>query len=282
MKKHKLAIAYRVYPLISKIPAIYPNDKFKLMKLGFDSLIDSLNYKNNIEFKIWILLDGCPVEYTNYFNDKLAGLDYELIHTDKVGNQKTFDLQLKILLEQDFSENVYFAEDDYFYLKDNFSVALDFMESNNIDFLTTYNHPSNNKLEIAKIKRNSNDVILYQNNKWQTQASTTMTFFAKKSTLNEANDIFLTYTRKNFDNAMWFSLTNYKLTNIFKCLYYLLTDKSIAYIFLKAYMFVPYQLFFGKKYKLWVITQSLSTHLDKPTIAIEVNWDAEFDKYINN
>jgi len=279
MKKHKLAIAYRVYPLISKIPAVYQEDKFKLVKLGFDSLIDSLNLKNNIEYKIWIILDACPNEYAEYFNNKLENLDYELIFTDKIGNQKTFDLQLKILLEQDFSDYVYFAEDDYFYLKDNFNVALEFIENNNIDFLTTYNHPNNNSLEIANINRQESDVILYKNYKWQTQASTTMAFFAKKSTLSETKDIFLTYTKKNFDNAMWFSLTNYKLTNIFKCLYYLIKDKSIAYIFLKAYLFVPYQLFFGKKYKLWVITQSLSTHLDKPTIANEVDWQSEFDFY---
>lgn len=282
MKKHKLAIAYRVYPFISKLPAIYPDDKFSLIKLGFDSLMDSLNFKNNIDFKIWIILDSCPKEYFEYFENKLKNSNYELINVNKFGNPKTFDLQLKILLEQDFSEYVYFAEDDYFYLKDNFNVALDFIENNNVDFLTTYNHPDNNRLEIAQINRQKSDFIDFDSNKWQTQASTTMTFFAKKSTLNETKDIFLTYTKKNFDNAMWFSLTNYKLTNLFKCVYYLIKDKSIAYIFLKAYMFVPFQLFFGKKYKLWVITQSLSTHLDKPTIASEVDWQSEFNLYSKN
>ena len=274
-EKHKLAIAFRVYPLISKIPAVYPTDKYKLTEIGLRSLVNSLK---EIEAKIWVIFDSCPDEYIALFDRELVNIEKEYIFFEKAGNPKTFEKQMEILLNQNFSEYIYFAEDDYFYLENNFKVALDFFKINNPDFLTTYNHPDNNKLDIAKINRKSEDIINFNNYTWQTQASTTMTFMTTKSKLLETKDIFMSYTRKNFDNAMWFSLTNYNLTNIFAFLYYLISDKSIAYIFAKAYYFVPFQLFFGKKYKLWVITNSLCTHLDKPTVANEVNWELEFQK----
>lgn len=274
-EKHKLAIAFRVYPLISKIPAIYPNDKFKLTQIGLRSLVNSLR---NIHAKIWVIFDGCPIEYVKLFDSELKDLEKEYIFFEKAGNPKTFEKQVDILLNQDFSEYIYFAEDDYFYLENNFREALDFYKMFNPDFLTTYNHPDNNTLKIAKIKRNNSEIIQFNNYTWQIQASTTMTFMTTKSKLLETKEVFLTYARKNFDNAMWFSLTNYNLTNIFVFLYYLFTNKSIAYIFGKAYYFVPYQLFFGKKYKLWVITDSLCTHLEASTLGKEVNWDIEFQK----
>lgn len=277
-KKHTLAIAYRVYPKISKVPAIFPDDKYKLTELGLRSLIKSLK---NIDFKIWVIFDGCPKEYVHLFDRELANANKEYIFFDGAGNPKTFEKQVEILLNQSHSENIYFAEDDYFYLENNFEVALDFMQKHKPDFITTYNHPHNNTLKIAQIKRDNDDYLNLNGWTWKTQASTTMTFMTTKQKLLETKEVFMTYTRKNFDNAMWFSLTNYKLLNIIDFIYNLFTNKSIAYIYLKAYYFVLIPLIFGKKYKLWVIENSLSTHLDLPTIAPEVNWNKEFEKIIN-
>lgn len=277
-KQHTLSIAYRVYPNISKIPAIYPEDKYKLTEIGLRSLRNALT---GIDVKIWVIFDSCPPEYISLFDTELREIKKEYIFLEKAGNPKTFEKQIEILLNQNHSENIYFAEDDYFYIESNFHIALNFLEKKGVDFLTTYNHPNNNTLKLAKIKRISKDHQELDGYRWKTQASTTMTFFTTKKKLAETKNVFMTYTKKNFDNAMWFSLTNYKLTNIFAFFYYLLTNIDIAYIFGKAYYFVPFQLFFGKKYKLWVIENSLSTHLDKPTLAKEVDWQQKFHLIIS-
>ena len=41
-KKYDLTVAYRIYPKISRSPAIYRNDKFKLSEFCLKSFKDSL------------------------------------------------------------------------------------------------------------------------------------------------------------------------------------------------------------------------------------------------
>ena len=58
-----------------------------------------------------------------------------------VGNQATFGKQMDILLQQTDSEFVYFAEDDYVYLPEQFSRMLDFLRAyRDADFVSPYDH----------------------------------------------------------------------------------------------------------------------------------------------
>ena len=65
----------------------------------------------------------------------------EIIKLKGIGNQATFKLQLDILLEQNYSEIVYFAEDDYFYFPNQFEKMINFLKKNiDVDFVTPYDH----------------------------------------------------------------------------------------------------------------------------------------------
>jgi hypothetical protein len=55
-----LAVAYRVYPGISKEPAVHADDKLRLAELCLRSFKEALG---TLRVKVWALLDGCPPEY---------------------------------------------------------------------------------------------------------------------------------------------------------------------------------------------------------------------------
>ena len=62
--------------------------------------------------------------FTRYFDETRL----ELIKLNGVGNRATFNMQIKILLDQNFSEIVYFAEDDYLYLPNQFESMVRFLQ----------------------------------------------------------------------------------------------------------------------------------------------------------
>src|SRR5579862_8471581 len=107
-----LAVAYRIYPGVSKIPAVYPTDKFELSKLCLLSFRESLGC---LSFKIWAILDGCPPEYWEMFRRVFKEDELEIIEGGAVGNLLTFSMQIDLLTSQSEAEFVFFAEDDYFY-----------------------------------------------------------------------------------------------------------------------------------------------------------------------
>jgi len=63
-KKYDVAVAYRIYPRVSKIPAMFPEDKFRLAKLCLRSLRASLG---GVRAKMFVLLDGCPREFEGLY-----------------------------------------------------------------------------------------------------------------------------------------------------------------------------------------------------------------------
>src|ERR1700683_3904958 len=78
-----LAIAYRIYPGISKSPAFFPTDKFKLSEMCLWSFKKALG---GLRVKIWALLDGCPPEYETLFRETFQSDDLEILWLDKIGN----------------------------------------------------------------------------------------------------------------------------------------------------------------------------------------------------
>jgi hypothetical protein len=272
--KYDLAVCYRIYPGVSKVPPIFPDDKLKLSELCFASLVESLG---DLKVKLFVLLDKCPEIYKQIFLKYFPKDDIEFIELNAVGNNGTFKLQMEILSEQNDSEFVYFAEDDYFYLKDGLKNLLGFMKSGkDINFATPYYHPEIDKMKVHLDFKS--EKRFYEKNEFVSSASTTMTFLTTKSVLRQTYDVLMTYTRRNDDASLWFSLTKHKTNNPFLILKYFFTDKLWFKMYAKIWYFTKKQIILGKKWKLWVPLSTFATHMDDKCLAPKINWQMEFAK----
>lgn len=271
----KIAIAYRIYPGVSKTPAIFPDNKFKLSELCISSLSESLK---NIDYKIWVILDKCPPEYKELFK-KYFNNNIEFIDTNAIGNSLTFKMQLEILLKQEFSENVYFAEDDYFYLPNCMEQLLNFIESEHKpDFVTPYDHLDYYTMDFHKHKK---ETIEYNGYSWRTENSTCMTFLTTKEILRKTQDIFLTYAKKNYDASLWLAITKIKALNLINYFKFSMQNISWLKTYAKLWIHTPYFIF-KPKYKLYTPIPSLSTHLEAQFLAPNINWKKIFEDKAKN
>jgi hypothetical protein len=138
MRRYDLAVAYRIYPQVSKTPIVFRDDKYKLAQLCLSSFKKSLG---DVKTKVWVLLDNCPIEYEGLFQRYFDADDLEFVRLAGIGNLATFELQLDILLNQTVSESVYFAEDDYFYLPNQFEEMIEFLRENEgVHFVSPNDH----------------------------------------------------------------------------------------------------------------------------------------------
>ena len=108
-----LAIAYRVYPGVSRTPAVWSDDKLKLAAYCLSSFKRSLG---PLRVKLWALLDGCPPSYEALFRQHFNADELVVLNLNSIGNQATFSIQLDLLTKQTECDLVYFAEDDYVYI----------------------------------------------------------------------------------------------------------------------------------------------------------------------
>ena len=126
MSSYDLAVAYRIYPKVSK-PSLglpFSDDKLRLAEICLRSFKQSLG---NLRVKIWAILDGCPESFADLFRKYFDPDDLVLVPLPSVGNHATFGKQIDILLNQTDSDFVYFAEDDYVYLTNQFAKMISFM-----------------------------------------------------------------------------------------------------------------------------------------------------------
>tara|TARA_B100001057_G_scaffold499678_1_gene611257 strand:- start:15757 stop:16590 length:834 start_codon:yes stop_codon:yes gene_type:complete len=265
---YDLAVVYRIYPGVTKEPIIHSNDKLKLSKLAIKSFRKSLG---SLNAKIWILLDNCGEEYKEIFMSNLKEYDLEFINLNGVGNYKTFNMQIEILLKQNYSEFVYFAEDDYIFLPNALEKSLKFMKENDfVDFLSVYDAYDLYNLDFHNYK---SKIITYGDLHWRTSSCTTLSFMTRKTALSKTKWIFDTYSKyDNFDSSIWMSLTKNNLFD-FRSVYrfFYSADRDFIRI-LKSWLYCWRQIVFGKKYSLWTPIPSLGTHLDNAGIAPSINW----------
>jgi len=261
---NKITIAYRIYPWISKSPYFYSDDKLKLSGLCIKSLKLSLW---NLQSKIYFLLDNCPEEYKimilNYFKES----DVEFLEYKWIWNLKTFEKQIEILLNQNYSEYIYFAEDDYLYLPNSFEIWLSAIKEKWVDFVSLYDHIDNYNLDFQKIKSN---IKIFWNYHFRSNSSTCLTFLTTKQTLKKTKNTFMSYCKWNYDYCLWISLTKYNIFNFFNKMNFLLL--------LRAYFYWFISIFFKKRYNLYTPMPSLATHLESTWIAPCVDWQNYFDK----
>lgn len=270
-RKYDLAVAYRIYPEVSK-PALglpFSNSKDRLSEVCLQSFRRSLG---DLRVKVWVLLDGCPPGYEEMFRRVFAPEDLVLEALPKIGNHGTFERQIDILLKQEDADLVYFAEDDYFYLPDQFKLMTEFLHSNpNVDFVSPFDHLDCYTLELH---RRPAWLRVFQNRHWRTAASTCLTFLTTRSTLQETQRIFRTYSGRNFDCSLWLSLTKQNVLRPWDVLRWTVRRPHLAKIIAKAWLFGWSQILFGKQYMLWSPIPGIATHLDCNALSPTIDWSA--------
>jgi hypothetical protein len=264
-----LAVAYRIYPEVSK-PAIglpFSEDKYLLSEVCLRSFKESLG---DLRAKIWVLLDGCPPEYEALFRKYFAQEDLNLVLLDGVGNRATFSKQIEILLEQREADFVYFAEDDYFYLPNQFHLMLDFLSANaDVHFVSPYDHLDCYTLELH---RGPKWLRAHGSRHWRTAASTCLTFLTRRETLAKYETVFRSYVRGNNDCALWLTLTKHRIFSPLAFARYFFRGLFYWKILVKAWLYGWRQILFGRKLKLWVPIPGIATHLDTKALSPNVDW----------
>jgi hypothetical protein len=268
--RYDLAVAYRVYPVVSKPARNLPfgDDKYLLSEVCFRSFKESLG---GLRAKVWLLLDSCPPEFEGLFRRYLDPEDLVVVRLEGAGNGATFARQIDILLEQSDSDVIYFAEDDYFYLPGQFQEMVDFLNAQgDVDFVSPYDHPDCYKLDLH---RGPTWLRTSGSHHWRTAASTCLTFLTRKEALAEHVSVFRSYARGNYDCALWLSLTKRRVFNPVAFSRYLLQG-SYWKILAKAWLYGWRQILFGRRVKLWVPVPGIATHLDANALSPNVDWIA--------
>lgn len=267
--KYDLAVAYRIYPKVAK-PAVglpFSEDKALLSEVCLQSFRRSLG---SLRARIWVLLDGCPPEYADIFRRCFPDQDLVMISLPGIGNYGTFNKQLEILLQQSDAEFVYFAEDDYFYLPDQFKMMIDFIEaSDDVDFVSPFDHLDCYTMELH---RAPTWLRAFQGKHWRTAGSTCLTFLTTRRVLAETQATFKTYSHKNYDSSLWLSLTKERVLAPWAWPRLALREPFTMKIFAKAWLFGWSQILFGKKRALWTPVPSIATHMDANALAPGPDW----------
>lgn len=272
--KKDLTIAYRIFSGISKAPPIFGDDKLRLSELCLKSFIRALG---RLDYKLYAFLDSCPAEYERLFGKYVPAKRLEIVRLTAAGNPGSFGAQLELLSEVRDSKYVYFAEDDYFYLENAMAEAVQFMDAHlGIDLLTLYDHPD---YYSHPLHRHSRDVVHFGGREWKSAATTCMTFLGRPESIARLSNAFSSYARKDYDNAMWLSITRRRLHNPFFLLQHI-CDKSTLKMFAKGWLHTPLRNLFGRRYKLYAASPSLANHLDGSHDAPGIDWQAEYERLI--
>lgn len=265
-----LAIAYRIYPGVSKTPAAFATDKFKLAAMCLRSFKEALG---NLRVKIWALLDNCPCEYEELFRSSFDEDELEIVRLDGRGNLSTFSLQLDLLTRQTEAELVYFAEDDYFYLPDALAKMVTFARAHpDADFVTPYDHPDSYN-ESSRYEKHR--VMAFGDRHWRTATSTCLTFLAFRRSLISAEPTFRTYCKGNMDCPVWLALTEKAGLADLRVHWH---DTFRLKTWLKTWRWGLFQILFRRSYRLWSPVPSVATHMESPCLAPVIDWHTYFNR----
>lgn len=271
--KYDLVIAYRIYPKVSKIPPIYPEDKYNLSKLCLGSFKKSLE---GLKVKMYVILDNCPEEYKDLFTLNFNDEELTFIPIEIGGNKNTFKKQIDILTNQNDSEIVYFAEDDYFYIK-NIKDIVKTLKNKEADFISPYEHPDcySNWHVINK------KIIIINNQRFLTVQHACLTFATRKDILIKNKNKLLIYSNWfASDFVMWGCLT--LGISYFKHLKIFLKYKNINIDNIKVFgsmlFFSWYNFILNKKYILLMPIDTIATHMESNFLSPCIDWPNYFNK----
>ncbi len=267
--EYDLAVAYRIYPKVAKpaLNLVFGDDKYSLSEACLKSFRESLT---GLRVKIWAILDGCPPEYESLFCKYFDLSDLVVVRLNSAGNQQTFAKQLEILVNQSDADLVYFAEDDYFYLPDQFPRMVEFIRSSpDVHFLSPFDHLDCYRLELHRTRK---WIRAFADHHWRTAASTCLTFLTRTETLVTHRAVFETYVHGDFDCSIWLSLTKQRVCNPLFFTRCAVRARFEWKIILKAWLFCWQQIAFGPRLKLWVPVPGIATHLDSSSLSPGIDW----------
>jgi hypothetical protein len=268
-RTYDVAVVYRIYPGVSKTPALFPRDKYRLAALCVKSFRASLG---GLKAKVRVLLDNCPPEYEELFKGCFDPEDLELIRLEGAGNAATFLKQVEILLRQEDSEIVYFAEDDYFYLPGDFIRLVEFIrDGGDVDFVSPHDHPA---YYFHNVSDHPNRMRTFNGRHWRSAGTACLTFLTTKTVLRRTERVFRSYARRNSDSSLWLSLTKYKVLDPVAIVRALLGDRETFKIIAKAWYFCWRQILFGRRWNLWVPLPAVATHMEKGDLSPGIDWEA--------
>jgi hypothetical protein len=277
---YDVAVAYRIYPKLSKgkyPPPIFSKDKFKLAEFCLKSFKNSLG---NLRIKLWVLLDNCPSEYEALFTQLWSPEDLVLVRFPGIGDGATLREQARILMEQTDAEIVYFAEDDYFYLPGQFPLVVDFLKQNpDADFVATHESSDFYTADLHRFHHESRE---FEGKKWNTCVSTTHTFLTRRKTLIESRNIFLaSYGKLSPDLSKWMALTKKRVFNPVKFIWWSLSHRWFwAASIVISWYFCWRQILFGRRFMLWSPHTAMAAHMGAGVESPGVDWQKEFQNQL--
>ena len=262
-RKYDFAVAYRVYPRIGReaVP-VFRGDKFLLTRVAFRSFVRSVQ---GFRVKLWILLDGCPPAYEDFFKASWPGGSPEIINYQQKGNYGTFQEQISILTGQNEAEVCCVLEDDYFFLPDCFRQLHDvFAKHPEVDYVTPYDHL---EYYVSAHQEISSEVLEDTTLPiWRTVSSTTCSFVARHSALRDNAHAFRAYGKRflfNYgtDGTIWLAITKHRILNPWRCVQWLKTAKYVAWSWFTAWTLCGIDIVSKPRRKLWAPIPSLAMHL---------------------
>ena len=274
MKHYDVAIALRVYPGISKQPIGNFCSKLEMFRVNLLSLYRALGSK---KARIHLMLDGCNESFAEAAGKIVPPEDLEITFTPSVGNEQTFLLQIDWLLQQGWSENLFFAEDDYVYQAGSFEAILNLLEKpeNNIGFVSPHNHGDYYRSRLQQ--KLGTRLLFSEGHHWHLPASTCLTFFTRKEVLQATQKVFRTYARGNLDFTLFTVLTmpeKMRLPSLS-----LLKERFFLKCLLKAWWMTGSQLLSGRSWQLAVPVEAAGTHLQFDETGPGIDWEGLIDKY---
>lgn len=302
IKKYDVAIAYRTYPSTnpnSNRP-IFQNNKLKLVELCLKSLKKSLG---SLKVKLWAFFDSCQAEWDVLFKKYFDDNELEIIHLQHAGDLGSYVLAMSKLIEQNDSEIVCMAEDDYFYLPNQFEKMIKFMRyDNEVDFITPYDHSDYYNLELHEYLSKRKE---FADKPWKTVSTTTGTFLTSKKNLKKTKNVLLRYSKirkshlyqflsknkiltyffRHFndpstDADIWLSLTKLNVFKFVKISKYKRVNQRVFYIYFRAWRYSWRQILFGRKWNLWCPSPSIATHMEKDFLPPGIDWNKVFKEEI--
>jgi glycosyltransferase involved in cell wall biosynthesis len=199
-----LSIIYRAYPLISKISILPFSNKDEQMSFCLQSVKRALK---NIAFEFIFVSDGCTEDQVRIVRGLFqeSACNYKEVPLDRVGNQRSFGIQLREASGAMF-DAVLLLEDDYFVAEEDIIWNLMVLQDSRVQY-TTFYYPRDASFSVGNMQRGEMVCGPGQRYTVTRLPSTTLTFFATKRYLLEDLSAFAKFERGAHDSSIWLRLT---------------------------------------------------------------------------